>query len=406
MTDVDRPDLQCLERVEERIASTGGSIVALTLVCAVLGVFVWSCIMYWDYMGSIAPAFCGFAALFVAVLVTRELLSFHTYTTGPDGIELRGAIRQLYIRWTDVTRATRKQDNYWSAFHRLLLQTAERKVRLHPYLLPSEETTGSVFLASVWQHLRRYGKHEDLHLPPSSLSLWQTEPAVASDGEEQGKWSGKAYLLTLSPQVRRRIRELDNNLQITCMIPMICLFVLAFLDVPARVSQLVFSRADTVGFSTSCTGVIILALLFPAAIAIPLLLLPLGAKRAGEYRAEWEEYLRRGAFPLSMRRSTLGWLAAAAGVVSVVAFFCYARVTTSGIDVARPLRFRPDHYSWQQVTSIKWSRDSHRNVRYRVRFDDGDSWSAEPGNEMDNGKRLRAAVSEISRRSGKPITYE
>ncbi len=570
MTELERPDLECLERVEEVSGQTFPVALVVLLMYAWLPITITMMLVhYWRFVTPGLLLGAGVIDALTIWIMLRVLLACDRHSTNLRGIELRGPIRRVFVPWADVKNAYRKRADGLTGSQAVVLQTDVRTVRIHPHGMSGSPVRSAIVIASIWQHLRRLGKHGGIELPPAALSLWEPVPAevpdevdwhasksarmeptmtsavlgvfvvliaygfitsshsapsmalygfvmlalfagfgtmvrrslgVATDARadmggievDSALWkgyiswrevtqawyeadglalrfgterrtirikaftrqnldgetdqlilacirhirascpqialplpyvgpvvktaayaglkmkSGKAYLLSLEPETRKRIQSIDTIIGFSGVAAFLGMCVLGMLDVPGRLAQLVFGGSSAIGFSTSSGGLVTVALILPAACGVPLLLLPFAARRAGPYRKEWEEYVKRD-LPLALARRVVSVMAVIGAAGAIVAFFCYAKVTPAGIEVARPFHFRADHYSWQQVRLIEDVTESYTKntqTRYVVSFDDGTLWSASTGHEMDSGTRLRAIIKTISQYSGKPITYK
>jgi len=187
-----RPDLRELESVQSGNSRT--SIVGL----GVAGYIVWqACLIgylnrhYGECLDnkSYIPLILMFSI--VIYMISRIILGYCFYETDANGITMRGLIRRRFVPWMDIEGAEVCTSRIGTVF--LLLKIKGRVVRIAPS--DTGSSRGDCLIASVWQHLRHFGRADGIELTETALSLWQPIPDDVPIEMEWGKSpSSKAYV--------------------------------------------------------------------------------------------------------------------------------------------------------------------------------------------------------------------
>lgn len=151
-----RKHLQHLENV--RVSSEVGCLIGLGCIPVVL-IVVWVSIAGFSVM--VIPA----VALTAAIFYLLGVASIGHVQTNSNGIAYRKGLQRKYIAWQDVTLAetVRNADGLYN-----IVVESERE-KLDVFMESPED---AYLKASVWQHLRAYGKESGIRLDKTADSLW------------------------------------------------------------------------------------------------------------------------------------------------------------------------------------------------------------------------------------------
>ncbi len=106
-------------------------------------------------------------AIALAVLLARSKAADWRWDLDPDGITIHGLFSTRHMPWSEITEA--KPGAGGKYYH---LKTAKRWFTIANLMQSSGETNGEVIGASLYQHLRRYGKADESLLTPGARTLW------------------------------------------------------------------------------------------------------------------------------------------------------------------------------------------------------------------------------------------
>ena len=106
--------------------------------------------------------------------LTVILRNYYRWKTDTDGLTAIGLLGSKRIRWQDISESTTRTNWIGETIYRLRAGGIVLRI---PYLIPSNGWQESVLIASVWQHLRRYGKSDGLLMSANTQSLWDEIPA-------------------------------------------------------------------------------------------------------------------------------------------------------------------------------------------------------------------------------------
>jgi hypothetical protein len=167
------PELDCV--------STGKGMVIIVVVA-------------WLMVSAIAGALCGvvyavirfgrstpfnlveFIAVSAAFGVVAALLMLRTnwfdcqWSTDSSGLTIRGLSRERRVEWSAITQATGKAAESDKIV--CTLKTSSGKIVVSDLL----GSTGGLIGASIYQHLRKYGKGDESLLSPSARTFWTPIP--------------------------------------------------------------------------------------------------------------------------------------------------------------------------------------------------------------------------------------
>lgn len=111
------------------------------------------------------------ACAFVAALLMRRVNWFdYQWTTDSSGLTVRGLFRERRIGWSEITQATGKAGA--GEMTVCTLQTSSGKITF----ADTFGSTGGLIGASIYQHLRKYGKGDESLLSPSARTFWTPIP--------------------------------------------------------------------------------------------------------------------------------------------------------------------------------------------------------------------------------------
>lgn len=170
-----RVDLPCLESVEATAKAYAFAAVMVALIAAVFCGGLCGLYAHWFWPGQKAdrpeliPAILLTSAVFGLLFVRIAIRCGYRWKTDREGLTERSLSGQRYIQWTDVTRAARTKSLVGET--RYTLWAGKKQV-----VIPSTVVDGPVLMASIWQHLRRFGRSDDSLLSEESESLWISIP--------------------------------------------------------------------------------------------------------------------------------------------------------------------------------------------------------------------------------------
>lgn len=100
-----------------------------------------------------------------AVILKKDFV----FKTSRDGLTARGIRRCRFLPWGEIMETSVRKR--WTG-EAVYVLTTER----HTVILPPSEGISSAFAASVWQHLRRFGRQDDSFLTEEARSFWVPIP--------------------------------------------------------------------------------------------------------------------------------------------------------------------------------------------------------------------------------------
>jgi|GEM_PF-2134647 len=164
------PDIPALESVT--ISYRGGTLMAMAAVLGMAGFLGWVLAVSWRWLGEFRPTIgLGMGCLIAVCLwsLYRAIGTGCYWRTDPDGITERTLLLRRRVAWPEIDRVERCDAALRGSVYRLRSGRASIEV--------AAGTLSYVALsASVWQHLRRVGKHHDFPLSGSALSFWDAIP--------------------------------------------------------------------------------------------------------------------------------------------------------------------------------------------------------------------------------------
>ena len=192
------PDLPALESVKVKVQGIL-LIIGMYLGFAFLysGTNIWLYLKYQRYFGDqllTVQIAVGLMASLSLWIIFRLLTGNYTWKTDNSGLTIGGIYRRKFIGWHEFEDAiSRKIPTGFS----YVLRTSKGRIPITDL----RGTQSANFYASVWQHLRRYGKAGKLELPEEALSLWDIIPdeIPANLSWENSKpprwWSSSAFFV-------------------------------------------------------------------------------------------------------------------------------------------------------------------------------------------------------------------
>lgn len=166
----DLPGLECV-RSGELLPSL---VIILFGIYAILFIAIsaWAYVQYWHYLDIIGKVSSIVSMALVIYIFSRASTINFALQTDTDGLHISG-IRKKILFWNDIESASYRKTHY-SSF--LVFKVNGKAIKVHPTGLASSSISGDLIIASVWQHLRRYDKEDNLELPASISSLWESVP--------------------------------------------------------------------------------------------------------------------------------------------------------------------------------------------------------------------------------------
>lgn len=115
----------------------------------------------------------GFMPLIATWLARKSGFDWQ-WTTDAGGLTVSGLFRKRHIAWSEITEAKGKANSGGRAYY---LKTESTKLTFADMVQASGELIG----ASIYQHLRRFGKADESLLTPSARTFWMPIPDEVPD---------------------------------------------------------------------------------------------------------------------------------------------------------------------------------------------------------------------------------
>ncbi|MGC8862496.1 MAG: hypothetical protein ACP5R5_06945 [Armatimonadota bacterium] len=183
------PDLPGLESIEEEIDEGWPCWCCLPVPLVIVGGAVQG---YWLY-GLIA------SVVLAALTVVLGRLSKHRIRTDEWELADASPLRAIRIAWAEVTDAATVTTESDEPERYIRVDGPGKRIRV-----PVTGVDMAALEASVWQHLRRYGKHAGVKLSHDALSLWMPIPDDIPDEMDWEMLRGLDWADQARYSVRRR----------------------------------------------------------------------------------------------------------------------------------------------------------------------------------------------------------
>lgn len=99
-----------------------------------------------------------------------ELQRNSAVITNDSGISANSLIKKIFLSWDEIEDATSSEQQCRADLH---LKAGNRQIKVDAWVYPS-------IAVSVWQHLRRRGKADNLLLPANAMHFWQQPYTLTS----------------------------------------------------------------------------------------------------------------------------------------------------------------------------------------------------------------------------------
>lgn len=178
------PDLPCLESIE--ILDRSRLYVLLVIVSLkfwTLFCVIWGFVLYREYLSFGAFVAVGIILALFVWLMLRILSCYWSYKTDQSGITMKGLLRKRFVAWPEVLKVATQQSRMGETI--LKLTTAQKSIKISPKGF-STASSGDCLVASIWQHLRRLGRADEIVFTEAMESLWREIP---KDAPVEMEWS-------------------------------------------------------------------------------------------------------------------------------------------------------------------------------------------------------------------------